>query len=205
MRSVVVRVFSDYLCPWCYVAAVRLHRLQEEYKGRVTIRWCSFLLFREDAHKGWNRYVAAHWHKAQEAEPTLTFTPWRGASYPTTTLPAHIAGKAIARQRSDLFNAFHLEAMRAFFSLSQNLEDPAVLRQIAASVGADLERFDQEVADLELKELVWREFTRGVEQDRVTAIPTMFVGERHVIEGALSLDRYQRLFDSVLVEAARTA
>jgi len=184
------------------VAAARLHSLQEEYKQQLTIQWRSFLLFREDAHKGWNGYVAAHWHKAQEAEPTLTFTPWRGTVYPTTTLPAHIAGKAIARQ--GLFDAFHLEAMRAFFSLSQNLEDLVVLRQVAGSVGADLDRFDQDVADPELKELVWREFTAGVERDRVTAIPTLFVGERRVVEGALSLDRYRQLFNAVLAEAERS-
>ncbi len=185
------------------MAAVRLHCLQEEYKERLTIQWRSFLLFREDAHKGWNGYVAAHWHKAQEAEPALTFAPWQGTSYPSTSLPAHIAGKAIARQGSALFNAFHLEAMRAFFSLSQNLEDPAVLRQIATSVGADLERFDEEMTDPELKELVWREFSMGVEQDRVTAIPTMFVGKRRVVEGALSRERYRQLFDAVLAEAEK--
>lgn len=56
------------------------------------------------------------------------------------------------------------------------------------------------MADPELKELAWREFMMGVEQDRVTAIPTMFVGKRRVIEGALSLDRYRQLFDSVLKE-----
>ncbi len=186
------------------MAAVRLHRLQEEYQEQLTIQWRSFLLFREDTHKGWNGYVSAHWHKAQEAEPTLTFTPWQGSSYPTTTLPAHIAGKAIARQGSALFEAFHLQAMRAFFSLSQDLGDPVVLRQIAATIGADLKLFDQEMADPELKELVWREFTRGVEQDRVTAIPTLFVGQRRVVEGALSLERYRQLFDTVLAEADGT-
>jgi predicted DsbA family dithiol-disulfide isomerase len=197
----IVRIFSDYLCPWCYVAAARLHRLQEEYKGRITLQWRSFLLFREDAHKGWNGYVAAHWQKAQEAEPSLTFTPWQGGVYPTTTLPAHIAGKAMARQ--ELFDVFHLEALRAFFSLNLNLEDRAVLRQIATNLGADIDRFDQDVADPELKELVWREFTTGVERDRVTAIPTLFAGERRVVEGALSLDRYRQVFDAVLAEAER--
>lgn len=166
------------------------------------MQWRSFLLFREDAHRGWNGYVAAHWQKAQEREPSLTFTPWRGVSYPATTLPAHIAGKAAARQGS--FDDFHLEAMRAFFSLNQNLEDPAVLRQVAANVGLDLECFAQDVADPGLKEVIWREFTTGVERDRVTAIPTLFAGERRVVEGALSLDRYRQLFDAVLAEAERS-
>lgn len=200
--NVVVRIFSDYLCPWCYVAAARLHDVQKEYEGQLTFQWRSFLLFREDAHKGWNNYVAAHWQKAHEAEPALAISPWQGSGYPTTTIPAHVAGKAAARQ--GLFDAFHLEAMRTFFSLSQNLEDSTVLRQIAIAVGAHIEQFDQDSADPGLKDLVWREFMDGVERDRVTAIPTMFVGPHRVIEGALSRDRYRQLFDSIFTKAQPT-
>ncbi len=200
MAPLVIRVFSDYLCPWCYVAAVRLQRLQEEYQGKISLRWQSFLLFREDSHKGWNSYIAAHWHKAQEAEPSLVFTPWQGSSYPSTSLPAHIVGKAVSRQGQALFDAFHLEAMRAFFSRSQNIADPAVLRQIAAGVGADLGLLDEALADPGLKERVWQEFMLGVEEDRVQAVPTLFVGKR-VVEGALPLERYRKLFDEALAQA----
>ncbi len=48
----IVRIFSDYLCPWCNIAAARLHHLQEEYKERITKQWHSFLLFRQDVPKG---------------------------------------------------------------------------------------------------------------------------------------------------------
>lgn len=164
----------------------------------MTIRWYSFLLFREDAHKGWNSYVAAHWQKAQEAEPTLTFTPWQGTTYPATTFPTHIAGKAVARQSAALFDEFHLEAMRAFFSRSQNIAELSILRQIAARSGADLARFDEDMADPEAPTCVWREFIEGVECDRVIAIPTMFVGTWRVIEGALSLAQYRCVFDTTL-------
>ena len=64
--------------------------------------------------------------------------------------------------------------------------------------------FDTEIADPALKELVWREFMTGVERERVTAIPTMFVGDKRVIEGSLSVDRYRQLFDSVLAESETT-
>lgn len=181
---------------------MRLHPLQDEYAGTIQIQWCSFLLWREDAHRGWNDYVAAHWDKANQAEASLTLTPWQGAVYPTTTQPAHIAGKAAARQ--GLFDAFHLAAMRAFFSLSQNIEDPRVLRQVAETVGCNMADFDTDVADPALQELVWREFMTGVERERVTAIPTMFVGHKRVVEGALTVDRYRQLFDTVLAEGERT-
>ena len=144
--------------------------------------------------------MAAHWEKAQAAEDSIALTPWSGAVYPSATQPSHIAGKAAARQ--GLFDAFHLEVMRAFFSLSQNIGDPAVLRQIAETVGCQVADFEADRADPGLKELVWREFMTGVERERVTAIPTMFVGTR-VIEGALTLDRYRQVFDTALKENGR--
>jgi len=37
-------VYSDYLCPWCYNAAVRLGRIEQEYGDQVRIEWRSYLL-----------------------------------------------------------------------------------------------------------------------------------------------------------------
>ncbi|GAG40597.1 unnamed protein product, partial [marine sediment metagenome] len=39
-------VYSDYLCPWCYIAAVRLNRIEQEYQERVDVKWKSYLLLR---------------------------------------------------------------------------------------------------------------------------------------------------------------
>src|SRR5262249_20962277 len=36
-------VWSDYLCPWCYVAATRLHRLGEEFGDQIHLEWRSYL------------------------------------------------------------------------------------------------------------------------------------------------------------------
>jgi hypothetical protein len=36
--------WSDYLCPWCYNAAVRLDRLEDDLDGRVHVEWRTFLL-----------------------------------------------------------------------------------------------------------------------------------------------------------------
>ncbi|MGH7291850.1 MAG: DsbA family oxidoreductase, partial [Myxococcota bacterium] len=44
MSPVVLDVWSDYLCPWCKVAAVRLHALEGEFGDALVLRWNSFLL-----------------------------------------------------------------------------------------------------------------------------------------------------------------
>ena len=50
MPDVRLVAYSDYLCPWCYNASVRLHRLVDEDPG-VEIEWKSYLL-RPSAGRG---------------------------------------------------------------------------------------------------------------------------------------------------------
>ena len=44
MSPVNLIVYSDYLCPWCYNAAVRLRRLEGELGADLHLEWRSFLL-----------------------------------------------------------------------------------------------------------------------------------------------------------------
>ena len=37
-------VWSDHLCPWCYVAELRLDRLAAEVGDQLVIEWRTFLL-----------------------------------------------------------------------------------------------------------------------------------------------------------------
>ena len=44
MEPVRLIAWSDYLCPWCYNAAVRLQRIEEEFGDAVQVEWRSYLL-----------------------------------------------------------------------------------------------------------------------------------------------------------------
>src|SRR5947209_7064756 len=65
-------VWSDYVCPFCYLEAPILNRIAEEYRGKVLIRWRALELRPEPVptldpdgeylHAIWNRavYPMAH-------------------------------------------------------------------------------------------------------------------------------------------------
>ena len=40
-------IYSDYLCPWCYNASVRLHRLREASVGQAD--WTGHCTFSDEA------------------------------------------------------------------------------------------------------------------------------------------------------------
>lgn len=166
------------------MAAVRLQCIQEEYTESIRIQLNGFLLWSEEANRGWNDYVAAHWEKSQASEDRITLTRRAGAVYPGAIRPAHFAGRAAGRQH--LFGPFHLEVMRASISLSQRFEDLAMLHNVAEGVGCNVADFATDIADPSLRELVWREFMTVVEREGMAAIPTMFRDKR-VVEDALAL------------------
>jgi predicted DsbA family dithiol-disulfide isomerase len=41
METVPLVVYSDYLCPWCYLAEHRLALLQREFGAALTLEWRS--------------------------------------------------------------------------------------------------------------------------------------------------------------------
>ena len=46
MRQIEVMIFVDYGCPYCYIGAERVRRLEEEF-GIEEVRWKSFELHPE--------------------------------------------------------------------------------------------------------------------------------------------------------------
>jgi predicted DsbA family dithiol-disulfide isomerase len=44
MSAVQLEVFSDYLCPWCHLAAHRLKIVEAESAGSLVLTWKSYLL-----------------------------------------------------------------------------------------------------------------------------------------------------------------
>ena len=45
MKTINVTVYSDYVCPYCYIGAARVQQLQQEYNSPVV--WKSFELHPE--------------------------------------------------------------------------------------------------------------------------------------------------------------
>ena len=116
MRPVRLVAYSDYLCPWCYVADVRLHRLQEELDGGLEIEWRSFLLRpqpdpRRTLEK-FKRYTDS-WKRPAEEEPSAGFRVWATEEGPPShSIPPHLVAKAAATLGPEAFENIHERILR---------------------------------------------------------------------------------------------
>src|SRR5690606_32004149 len=71
-------VYSDYLCPWCYNASIRLRRLEEEMAPDLEVVWRSYLLRPEPKARPVDKFRAytESWKVPAAEEDSGSFRPW---------------------------------------------------------------------------------------------------------------------------------
>jgi predicted DsbA family dithiol-disulfide isomerase len=136
-RKVRITVWSDYVCPFCYLEAPVLERLRGEYGEDIEVDWRAFELRPEPIptldpdgeylHRVWNSSV---YPMALERGLTLTLPPVQPRSRRAMELAefARQAGK---------FDQVHRALFKAFFEEGKDLDDLEVLAQIGAAAGLD--------------------------------------------------------------------
>ncbi|HVO27840.1 MAG TPA: DsbA family protein [Candidatus Margulisiibacteriota bacterium] len=124
-------VYSDYLCPWCYLGTVRLNRIGAEFGARVQFEWHSFLLRPQpDPRRTLEQFRAytQSWQRVAAEPDAPAFRVWQGdAGPPSHSLPPHLAAKAAARLGAEAFQRMHAALLRAYFTENRNITDRETL------------------------------------------------------------------------------
>jgi predicted DsbA family dithiol-disulfide isomerase len=192
-------VFSDYLCPWCYNAAVRLREIQQAYGERVRVCWRTFPLIpgeqpgrrvTEKTREGRQRIGAEEPH-------ALFVPPALDTPLPSSSIPALTAAKCAERQGPDAFERFHERLFTAHFRDNLDIGRPDVLRSLARETALDLARFDADYSG-EAYDAVLHDCAEGAAWFGVSGLPTVILNEKLSLVGAVPVERYRLLIDWVL-------
>jgi predicted DsbA family dithiol-disulfide isomerase len=197
--SVRLDVFSDYLCPWCYNAAVRLREVQQAYGNRVRIHWRTFpLIPGEQPDRRVTQKTREGWQRIGAEEPRAAFGPPAiDAPLPSSSIPALTAAKCAERQGEDAFDRLHERLFTALFRDHLDIGRPDVLRRLARETALDLTRFEADYAG-EAYEAVLRDCAEGAAWFGVSGLPTVILDEKLSLVGAVPTDRYRLLIDWIL-------
>jgi predicted DsbA family dithiol-disulfide isomerase len=139
MERVSLVVYSDYLCPWCYLAEHRLALLQQELGDALALEWRSFLL-RPRPEEGrdlekFMRYTQSWLRPASEPDAPV-FRVWESTEGPPThSVPAHLVAKAAAERGPEAFAAVHERLLRGYFEQSRDISRADTLRAIWMEAG----------------------------------------------------------------------
>ncbi len=167
--------WAEYYCPWCYITAVRLHRVQQEYAGRVNVRVRFFPLEVLRGDPAPRDILEQEWWLAALQEPDAPFAPYGAGDWPTTTLPAFDAVWAASRQGPGVGLDLDLRVRRAFFGEGRNIGRPDVLFDIAREAGLDLRAFERDVASPAARAAVLEESRIGRKRFQVRGTPTLML------------------------------
>jgi predicted DsbA family dithiol-disulfide isomerase len=169
-----VDVWSDYVCPFCYLELPAIQRLQKEFGEQVVVVWRSFELrpapkptLAPDGdylHTTWDRSV---YPLAEKRGMILKLPPVQ----PRSRKALEAAAFADSHGR---FNAMHEALFRAFFEQGRDIGDLDTLCEIGREAGLDAQALRQALGD--------GRHTAEVEGDErlalqlgVSGVPVMFL------------------------------
>ena len=205
-------IFSDPICPWCYIGKARLEAALESRPDHpFLIEWHPFMLNPSMPRAGMDRleYMQAKFGDAdgilkaylpiQEAAEAmgLPFHLDRIRRTPST-LDAHrlIHWAGLEGRQSAVVSAL----FRAYFAEGRDIGDPAVLAEVAGAAGLDaamttrLLATDADVQDIRERDAMIRE--RGL-----TGVPGFLIGRKYVLAGAQPPEVWTRLIDDLVASA----
>ena len=193
-------VFSDYLCPWCYNAAVRIADVEREYGDRVRIHWRAFPLIpdQQPGRRVTQKMREGRQRVAAEEPRALFVTPELDTALPASSVPAQTAAKCAARQGVDAFARFHQGLFVAQFRDNVDISRRDVLWSLAGECGLDVDRFEADYASGEAYEAVLHDCADGAAWFGVSALPTVIFEEKLSLVGAVPTERYRLMLDWIL-------
>ena len=191
MRTVIV--YSDYVCPFCFLAEARLKHAAEE-RGLI-LDWRPFEL---------------------RPEPTPTLRPedeylprvWRQSVYPLAAslgvpirLPSvspqpysRLAFEGFQHAKAHgLADEYNHAVFAAFFQEDQDIGDPEVLTTVAAAVGLDPAAFRGDL-DRGVYAAAHRQCLADAAAEGIRSVPTVVSG-RHHLAGLPHEDDLAKLLD----------
>ncbi|MEH3052638.1 MAG: DsbA family oxidoreductase [Patulibacter minatonensis] len=207
---IVVEVFSDLGCPWCYIGAQRLHRavdeLPSEWSRRVRLRHRAFELDPSASRTPipireiFTRKHGATPAQAEAAEARIADLaaaeglPFDRGRRHANSLDVHRIALLAGDRGAEVFG----EIQRGFFSGALDPYDGEVLVAHAVRVGVDPERARQLLASDEMVAQV-RADERRAAQLGITGVPFVLV-DGTALPGANAVGAY-----AAAISAAATA
>lgn len=177
-----IKVYSDYVCPYCFLGEVVLERALEGMEDKVEIEWMPFEL----------RPAPSPTLKPEE---NYLQTTWQNSVYPMAkqlevdiVLPAvspqphtHLAfeGYQFAKAHGK-GEAYTHRLFRAFFQEELNIGEIDILAALAGEVGLNMKDFRVALETRKYKEAHQQALKHAYEEAGITAVPTFIIADKKV-------------------------
>lgn len=196
--SVKIKVYSDYVCPYCFLAKQTLDEVAQEQE--VEIEWMPFELrpYPTPTLKPEDDYLPRVW---QQSVYPLAEAMGISIQLPTVSPQpyTHLAfeGYQFAKTHHQA-EAYNERLLKAFFQEDRNIGELEVLVQLAEEIGLLAAEFEQSLIERKYQTVHQKALKHAYEEVGVTSVPTLVIGGR-VLPGMLQKENLQEF-----IQAAKT-
>lgn len=210
-----IDVWSDVVCPWCYLGKRRLEVALEglDFADEVEVRWRAFQLDPSATAEPKDLATAIDHKYGPGAFRGMTgrLVPLgaevgidyrfdlaqRVTSLPALSLVAWVE-RTVGHEAAD---RLHDRLFRAYFTEGANIADPANLVDWAVEVGADRELAGEAVATDWGHGVVAADLAGAAERD-ITGVPAFVIEDSFVIPGAQDVETIRTLLTRIHAKQA---
>jgi predicted DsbA family dithiol-disulfide isomerase len=210
----VVEIWADVVCPWCYIGEKRLLAALQNVQSRsrldVHLRWRPFQLqpqlpaeglpwraFAEQKFGGWNQALSAFAQVSQAGQADgIAFDFARVATAPNTSDAHRLLLLAEERERLiETAESFY----RGYFAEGANLNDFDQLTDLAVRAG--LHQTDVQTALAEnIGQIEVAQSQNKAAQMGITGVPFTIFNGRYAIPGAASVEAFEQAIEAAVKE-----
>jgi predicted DsbA family dithiol-disulfide isomerase len=184
-----LKVFTDFVCPWCYLSTPRVEKLRRKFE--IDVQWLFFPL-----------------HPATPVEGLLLKDLFAGRAMDLGAVHARLKtlmdaeglqfnertrtyNSRLAQELAKAFDSLHDVLYQAYFEHGKNIGDVEVLVGIAQSAGISAEAARRVLTERTFKDAVdadWEEARRY----GITGVPSFVVGDQ-ILVGAQPYEILEKL------------
>ncbi|NNM66720.1 MAG: DsbA family oxidoreductase [Spirochaetales bacterium] len=184
-------VYSDYVCPWCYVGQAVIEELRAERP--VEVRWKPFFLRPDTPPEGMPlpKEIQARiaLHNPLPARAAAAGLPFIQNFYLPNTQRAHEATEfAFDKGRGE---EFHRAVFHQYFGLGNDIGQWVVLKAVAAEVGMNPDEMEHEVEAGTFRSR-FEASLREAQEIGVTGVPTYVLDDKIGIVGAQGIEAFHK-------------
>jgi len=189
--KVKIIVFSDYICPFCFIGKHRIERLKTEFN--IDVQWESFELYPEDSSLPDPSYLERVWVKVKQLAEDAGINIRRPSTLPRSRLA--LEGAEYAKEEGK-FQQYHDGVFEAYFQLDKDIGSIKVLLWVAKKISLDLKDFEYCLVNRTMKNKIEEQRREAVELG-INAIPTFIIGDERIV-GAQPYERLRSAVEEVV-------
>jgi predicted DsbA family dithiol-disulfide isomerase len=213
-----LEIWSDVVCPWCYIGKRRVEKALADFPHEVEVEWHSFQLdpgaptvpvetVAQALGRKYGGGEAAGRNMIDRVEAVAAEEGmiWRHhSSLRVGTVDAHrLLHLALADGGTRLQGALKEELFASYFERAENVADHNVLRKLAVNVGLDAGRVDEVLGSSVYLDEVYADQQRAGAYG-ATGVPFAVIDGKYGVSGAQPADVLRQILDRAWSESHPT-